>query len=341
MQISVRAAVLGLAVIVAPSDAVAQTPVSRGWSITYADGRTVTNPLLSKAGMWTPNFPRVPGADTSHNGRPLGVLDISYVADGDDVAATITLVYGQFEDRVTVAQVRVTPGRRVVVGELEAYGVAPIALAIVRVEPALALPFVAEEPSGQLEIRVEPVAANTPLYRIVLENHAARDLRAIDYSIYQGEVRLGTGRRKAERNEPLVAAGAEYSFQYWPSQSPGKPPRTPDRLVVTSVMWDDGSVDGGGAGAGQEHAMAVGRQRQLEQLLAALNDGAAPSIERLRAAFLALGRRDYALEHEREAALKDLDRLERAGDPAALRQWTTSKQAETFAWLARVNHVLQ
>ena len=172
-------------------------------------------------------------------------------------------------------------------------------------------------------------------------NHSARDLRAIDYTVYEGGVRLASGRRKTERNEPLALSGAEYSFEYWTSRSAGKPARTPDRLVVTSVMWDDGSVDGDHAGAAQERAMAGNRQRQLDRLLDALGDGAAPRVAALRSAFLGLDRSDYALEHARSAALVELEQLEHDGDMTALRQWVTSKQAEMFAWLTRVNHALQ
>ena len=40
-------------------------------------------------------------------------------------------------------------------------------------------------------------------------------------------------------------------------------------------------------------------------------------------------------------ALAELEQLEREGDVTTLRRWVTSKQAEMFRWLTRVNHALQ
>src|SRR5439155_8077618 len=104
------------------------------------------------------------------------------------------------QDRVEVATVRVEPSRPATIEALRAYGVEPITLAIVPLDLAVAVPLAVAEPSGQLEIRAEPAGAGVPLYHITIRNHAARDLRAIDYEIFGGDVRFATGRRKMERN---------------------------------------------------------------------------------------------------------------------------------------------
>ena len=130
-----RAAIVTVIILsLAGYSPVAQQPApasdsSRGLLITYADGRMHTKPLRPTGGIWTPNFPRVPGATPSYEGLPLSVLDIRHVVEGADVVVTVSLSYGGAnKNQVKVAVVRVKPGVAVEVNELRRHGVEPITL---------------------------------------------------------------------------------------------------------------------------------------------------------------------------------------------------------------------
>jgi hypothetical protein len=60
-----------LALVHPASAQTATTDTSRGFSISYADGRTTTRPLRPKGGMMTAVFPRIDGVETARDGMAL------------------------------------------------------------------------------------------------------------------------------------------------------------------------------------------------------------------------------------------------------------------------------
>lgn len=329
-----------LAALLAAAHLTAQSEPAYGLSITYGDGRTAAQPLRPHGAFWTPIFPRIAGVETSRNGLPLYVLDVSFTADATNAIISVTLVYGQFEDRVPVATVHVAPGHPARIDELAPYGVQPVTFAVVSLEPALVVPVVTGEPSGQLDIQVLPAGPDTPLYHVTIANRAGRDLRSIDYQVFGGDTRIASGRRKAERNEPLVRTGREYTFDYFPNQSGGKPWPYVDLFRVTTVVWDDGTVDGDPTPAGVESGLARRRVRQLLPIVDLLSTQSV-DLAAIRAAFAQLDRSDIALEHARNEALTALDELAAANDAAALERWIRGKRLEYRRWLARVQRASQ
>jgi hypothetical protein len=310
----------------------------RGWSIAYADGRVITHVLKPKGGLWTPLFPKVEEISIARTG-PAKYLDIQYVMEGQDLVATISLLTNGFRDRVSVAVVRVRGGEPVAVEQLRKYGVAPVTLSIVPIDPVHASPAIVSEPSGQLVVRVEPMRPDAPIYRFQVVNQDARAVRAFDFEAYQGDTRFLSGRRKTDRNEPLILSGQEYAFELAISNKNGNPWRTLDHVVITSVMWDDGAVDGDPKPAVQEQAGARGRAIQLRTLVNALTSGNA-TLATLRAAFIALDGSDRALENARKDALMDLNRLQDAGIES-VSIWVAQKTAEYSDWLSRCERVVQ
>jgi hypothetical protein len=310
----------------------------RGWSIGYADGRVVTHVLKDKGGMWTPLFPKVEEISIAPSGATK-YLDIQYVTEGQDLIATVTLATAGFRDRVRVAVVRVRPGEPTRVEQLMAHGVEPVTLSLVRIEPVQAYPPVVTEPSGQLLVRVEPAQANTPIYRFEVVNHSGRGLRAFDFEAYEGETPILSGRRKTERNEPLVLPTETYTFDLTIGPSAGRAWRTLDRIVIKSVMWEDGTVDGDVQPALAERALARSRAAQLRRLLKALTAPGADAFQSVRAAFMALDRSDRSLERARSEALDDLDKLQR-GD-GSVESWIALKVAEYTSWMERCETAAQ
>jgi hypothetical protein len=335
-----RAVVTCLLGALAPgSFAHGQDPDLRGWSITYADGRVVTHVLRAKGGLWTPMFPRLRTTRIAPSGSAK-YLDIRYVREGDDLVATVSLATDKFRDRVSVAVVRVPFGASVRVEQLDQYGVAPITLSVVTIGPVQAYAPVAVEPSGQWVVSGEPVQPNAPIYRFTVINQSGRPLRAFDYAAYQGDMLLLSGRQKTPRNEPLLMPGKEYAFELTLSNTAGEPWKTIDRIVFTSVVWDDGTVNGDLQPVAHERVLARTRALHLRHLLEVLASSDATRVDELRRAFEALDRSDYALENARAEALRDLGNLRHA--PAEeLETWVGAKRREYTAWQRRCERAAQ
>jgi hypothetical protein len=305
----------------------------RTWSIAYADGRVVTTPLRQHGGMWTPMFPKRTDASIAA-GEAAHLLDVRYVTEAADVVATISLATERFRQRVTVAVVRVPYGTSVRVEQLAEYGVEPITLTVGTLDPVQAYAPVAEEPSGQLVVNVEPIRPTVPIYRFAVRNLSARALRSFDWEAYQGDRRILSGRRKTERNEPLIVAGDEFAFEMPLSSREEEAWQTVDRIALTSVVWEDGTVDGNPEPAERERAMALNRVSELKRVVEVLTSGAGKDFNAVRQAFASLDPTDYAIENARGHELEELKLLEHA-TAKHLNEWVRTKAVDYATWLER------
>jgi len=257
----------------AQSAAAVPDSTPRELAIKYADGHTAYQVLRPSGGSWTPFFPRIPGVETSRNGLPLTALDVAHALDGPDVRVAISLIYGRpHQDRLKVATVTVTAERSVRVDQLTAYGVEPVTLSIIALRPAP--PFVpsVSASSSALEVTVEALTTENPTYQIRVINRSAQALMAFQYEGYRGDRRLYSGRQKTARHTPLVPPGGQHVFFVPAIVAPHDPsPVTrPDRVIITSVMWDDGIVEGEAAPAASEEALSAGAARQIPRVVALL-----------------------------------------------------------------------
>src|SRR5262249_12226881 len=118
--------------------------------------------------------------------------------------------------------------------------------------------------SKAIAVRVEPVV-NASSYRVVVVNRSMRSLIAIQYEAFRGANQAVKGRRHAERNEPIASAGREDTFEI----RAGAPV---DRVAITSLLWDDGTIEGDGALAADERTFDIGKSVQLRRVLKLLHD---------------------------------------------------------------------
>lgn len=193
-------------------------------------------------------------------------------------------------------------------------------------------------------MRVEPVVVNASSYRVVLVNRSARALLAIQYEAFRGTARTTKGRRKADRNEPIAQASREYVFEI----QPGAPV---DRLAITALLWDDGTIEGDGALAADERMSDIGKSVQLRRIVKLLHsfsdrqDGTVGAFRDqvaalpLTADVPVLDPAVTGMQQVKDALLKDLDQYERApaGRPrVSFATWITDTTAAYEDWLARI-----
>ena len=322
------------------------TDTSRGLSIRYADGRTVTSPVRRSGGMWTPRFPKTPGVDTSRRGQPLATLDVKHAIDGPDVVVTVSLSYGRPSQNLTrVATVRLSDEAPVPIDELRAYGVEPIVVSLVPIASATAYAPAAASVSAQVFVRAEAVGPNASAYRIVVSNDGSQPLMWFQFKAFRGEHVALVGRPRGRRNLPLLQPGEERAFEVATStggrpDSPDGPDewRAIDRIEVTSVMWQDGVVEGDPGQAVEQRSVDRRRGEHLGRMLQSLRAPILDSVEDLRRQIEEHPAPDAETRQLRDSTLASLDAFLGSATPTdapVFRAWLSRVAAEYAAWLAR------
>jgi hypothetical protein len=342
-----------------PHPQTAQDPSSgapRSLVISYSDGRVTTRVLTPRAGMWTGSFPRR-GKPTADDGLPLTALKIDHVVERD-VIVTVSLMYGTPHQRtIQVATVKLAGPDPVVVNELSAFGVDPITLALDVLPPAAFVQPTVGSASPLLDVSVDLLERDAPVYKITFRNRSSRAIMAVGFRMYRGGKEVGSGRRKTNRTTPVIEADGELSFTI---QASGLTMMGFDRLEATGVLWADGTVEGDQELKRAEQALTAGYAQQLGRVLGVLGertnpDGSAPppvTIGEIRKGIEALpiepepaaGVASHAssikigCQQVKEAVLQDLtDYMKSAGAGAQspARLWLEDARVRYSAWLAR------
>jgi len=199
--------------------------------------------------------------------------------------------------------------------------------------------------SRAIAVRVEPVVMNASSYRVIVANRSMRSLIAIQYEAFRGSSRATKGRRHAERNEPIAAAGREYTFEI----RAGTPI---DRVAITALLWDDGTIEGDGALAADERTFDIGKSVQLRRVLKLLHGFGSGQDEDAVRAFReqvaalpltadvpVLDSAVTGMQQVKDALLNDLDQFEHAppGRPrVSFATWIADTTTAYEDWLARI-----
>jgi hypothetical protein len=341
--------------------------------VAYSDGRVSRRVLTPEGGgSWAPFFPRRPDAP-AHEGLPLAALTIDHRLDRDRVLVTVSLIYGRPHQKTVRVAVHEVGRDPVIVRELEPFGVDPVTLSIGSVDArSPVLPSTASA-SSRVGVSLEPISDGAPHYALLVRNDSDHAVLAYQYKAFRAGVVVGTGRHKTERNTPLILPGATARRVLPVSAHPADRDRGDaawqpagfDRLEITSVLWEDGLVEGDPEMAASELTLAAGRASQIPHILNVFRGtlsaaNASPDLDALQANISALSLQvalvdvrtvhetlppaaGWSERHTRDSMLAgmqqakslartDLDRLRenrsRDGLPALIAEWE--------AWLRRV-----
>ena len=323
-----------------------KTDTTRGLTIQYADGEVSTRPVHRNGGMWTAAFPRITGADTSRNGLPLTTLDIKYVVEGSAVLVTVALCYGgPGQNCVTVGTVRLADEQPVRVEGLRRYGVEPITLSLVQLDPSTAYAPEVTSVSGLLTARAEALGANVSAYRVVVTNRSIQPLMWLQFKAYRANRLAILGRPRGKRNMPLIPPNADYTFEISNNTAglqaaDGSETWQPlDRIELTSMMWQDGVVEGDQASAAEQRGVDMRRAEQLQSLLALLRAAPGRPLTSVRTEIAQSMTADLETRRARDSILEEVDRFAKAQTPSTapeFRAWLGRTIPEYEQWLSRI-----
>ena len=167
----------------------------------------------------------------------------------------------------------------------------------------------------------------------------------LQFKAYRANRLAILGRPKGKRNLPLIQANAEYSFDVTNNTlgleaADGSETWQPlDRIELTSMMWQDGMVEGDPATAADQHRIDLRRAAQIESLLALLRAAPGRPLASVRADIAQAMNVDLEARRARDAILEDLDRfVQSQGTSTApeFRTWLGRTIREYEQWLARI-----
>jgi hypothetical protein len=264
----------------------AQTPLAL--VMTFADGHKITRLLKPTGEMWTPAVRILPGRTVTSNGLPVTALHVAHVVQGDTVVVTVALLFGSpHQVRTPVATVDVTARAPVRVDALEKAGVEAVTFSIAGVSAAIPYAAAVESPSLAVSGRFEAVSQDTPTYRFTIANASGRDIVAFRYEAFAGDRRRLSAMPRGARDGPLVAAGGEHTIEV--SVSASSSPQTGldswqplDRVVITGIVWGDGTTDGDPSLKRSIDALRRSHARQLRRVLEILRGSSGKTMAVIR-----------------------------------------------------------
>ena len=153
------------------------------------------------------------------------------------------------------------------------------------------------------------------------------------------------GRPKGKRNLPLIPPNVDYTFDITNNTAgneaaDGSEMWQPlDRIELTSMMWQDGVVEGDAATAADQHRIDVRKAAQLESLIALLRAAPGRPFSTVRAEIAQGMTVDLEARRARDSTLADLDRfIETQATSASpeFRAWLSRTISDYEQWLARI-----
>lgn len=283
-------AVISVCVLILPSIARAQ---SSGYAleVTYFKGRPFAYQRIGQW-SWYALFQRVQGWKPAAGDGPVEAVKITPRVDEGSIKVRVSVLKGKYLDNEQpVGDYAIAEDARITITELTKFGVVPFEVGLVRAPATVSsLPAVVNK-TRSLQVSVEPNISSLPTFRLKLLNDSTKAVRAFSYETWvDGKQRLSGMPNKpggAVLIEPGAANEQEIRFPLdAQTTSTGEAPAAlPDlTVVVTSVVFADGTYEGEIAQAARYRAMMLGERTQLKRILEVLRtDTSAVSLDVLNA----------------------------------------------------------
>jgi hypothetical protein len=345
----------------------------------------VSHPQAKQLGAWYALFGHVPSGQPAADALPVKAVNILPRLEGDTVRIDISVHLGVkfFEREEPVATYNVRENETITVSELTRFGVVPFAIKLVRVNPMWSSPPPVVNKTDSLAVSgIEAVHSTLPSYKVTLQNLSGKNVAALGVEVHVNGHRRISSMRQGDDGKAVIEAGATYKLYMAAANNAqmrgaGYTPETPpnQEIVITTVVFDDGSYEGDAETAASFRAFQVGRKIQVARLVALLqqasdstdrngataleslrtqvasldNEADAAAVNELRREFPAFnqpGKRDIksaveiALNGVKTDFLKEIQKYERESaestDVSNYREWLSARKAGYEKWLSNL-----
>ncbi|MDQ6786023.1 MAG: hypothetical protein M3033_04285 [Acidobacteriota bacterium] len=271
----------------------AQTPEKKAaptgltLEVTFLKGRlpaymTISESLATARWSWFGAFGRLPDFKTSAERPPVQAVKFIPYLDGGAVKVKVRVFTGEkgFDNEEDVAVYTMREGERASVKELTNFGVEPIEIAVVRVAPTVsALPSVENKTTSLQVTAIEPNFSTLPSYKLSVLNNSAKPVSAFTYETMENGRKRISAMPQNRYNENLIEPGATWIRELaipleYKQPVAGEIPKAASgqTIVISSVIFADGSYEGDAFRAAQFRAYVVGRRQRVKQLIALIQE---------------------------------------------------------------------
>ena len=227
-------------------------------------------------GSWFARFRRIASWTPSGDSLPVKAVKIVSRKEGDSVQVSVSVFLGVrfHEKEEPVADYLMTENQKVRVEGLTRFGVEPFEVGVVRVTPSSEIiPFVANKTASVEVVGIQPNKSVLPSYKVSLRNLSSKKIIALEIDVLvNGQERLSRLLHEPE-GRPVVDARAVFETNVAGANNAmmtryGYAPDSPrnQSVVITSVVFEDGTYEGETRPAAQFMAFTVGRKIRLMQV---------------------------------------------------------------------------
>lgn len=205
-------------------------------------------------GGWFARFGHVPGWELPAGATPIRAVRISNRLKNDRLRVRVSVLRGKriMDTEETVVTFELLENQKIVVTELEKFGVEPFEIRAFKTAPLPgSQPGIRNEIKSIEVIGIEPVAGDLPRNKLTLRNLSTKSIDALRIDIFLGDRLRSTAARQGFEGRPLMLAGetiqvnlpmevdaAGSAGAYAPALSPQQ------TYVINSATFVDGTSEG-------------------------------------------------------------------------------------------------
>jgi hypothetical protein len=347
--------------------------------------QTVPAPEAKQLGSWYALFGHVPSWQPAAGALPVKAVNILPHLEGERVRIVVSVHLGVkfFEKEEWVATYNILENETISVSELTRFGVLPFEIKLIRVNPVLTgPPPVVNQTSSLAVAGIEAVKSTLPSYKVMLQNLSNKNVVALGVEVHVNGQRQISSMPQGEDGQPVIEAGATHKLYVAAAHNmqmtqAGYTPQPPpnQEIIITTVVFDDGSYEGDADTASSFRAFQSGRKTQVARLVALLEKASEPTGESAGVPLANLKEQVASLSSEAEAAalnnlrrefpalsgqkkpdikrsieialngvktefLKEIEKYEREStqsmDEKAFRAWLSARKARYEKWLSNL-----